>query len=72
MRFDKFVEMSRARRRIGKLHPAGISLPKSAHTFLEIVVWISHAKTDWKDNKAERGSPAAPPPDVRKAYGLPY
>src|SRR5882672_4536883 len=45
MRFDQLVEMARARRRVGKLHAAGIRLPKSAHAFLEIVIWISHRKT---------------------------
>src|SRR5882672_1134892 len=38
MRFDQLVEPACARRRVGKLHAAGIRLPKSAHTFLEFPV----------------------------------
>ena len=36
MRFDEFVETTRARRRVGKLHPARIRLPESAYSFLKI------------------------------------
>jgi len=34
VRLDQFKETTRARRRVGKLHPARIRLPKRAHSFL--------------------------------------
>src|SRR6266516_1604626 len=36
MRFDQFVESARPRASIGKLYTAGIGLPKSADSFLEL------------------------------------
>src|SRR5258705_4917893 len=36
MGFDQFVEMACAWHRVSKLPPAGIGLPKSPHTFLQL------------------------------------